>query len=232
MNKYQSAKQDSNKLVVKEARNNPASVNLIPKFASAIDKLESITIEIDEIRVQQEKDLKGVTTDKLFTMGNLIDYLVDIAGAIYAYALDKNDNALMSKVNFTASEVEKMSQSEIITAAKIVNEEAGKVAASDMTDHGISADELKEFGELNDYFQVIKSSTREAIIDRSGSTEKLRKLFIEARKLVKGTLDRLAMQYKRKDPDFYLKYRAARIIIYNRPQKEKAADNGATNKLV
>jgi len=165
-------------------------------------------------------------------MGNLIDYLVDIAGAIYAYALDKNDNSLMAKVNFTASEVEKMSQSEIITAAKIVNEEAGKVAASDMTDHGISADELKEFGELNDYFQVIKSSTREAIIDRSGSTEKLRKLFIEARKLVKGTLDRLAMQYKRKDPDFYLKYRAARIIIYNRPQKEKAADNGATNKLV
>lgn len=232
MNKYQSAKQDSNKLVVKEARNNPASVNLIPKFASAIDKLESITIEIDEIRVQQEKDLTGVTTDKLFTMGNLIDYLVDIAGAIYAYALDKNDNSLMAKVNFTASEVEKMSQSEIITAAKIVNEEAGKVAASDMTDHGISADELKEFGELNDYFQVIKSSTREAIIDRSGSTEKLRKLFIEARKLVKGTLDRLAMQYKRKDPDFYLKYRAARIIIYNRPQKEKAADNGATNKLV
>jgi len=232
MNKYQTAKQDSYKLIVKEARNNPSALSLILKFSNGIDRLEEITVKIDQIRVQQEKDLTGITSDKLFTMGNLTDYLIDVAGAVHSYALGKNDNTLMAKVSYTSSVVEKLTQSQIIAAAGIVFEEAGKLAPADLANEGISADELEEFGALNNYFKTIKSASREAIIDRSGSTEKLSELFSEARQLIKGSLDRLATQYKRKDPDFYLKYRAARNLLYSRPQKEKSADNGATNKLV
>jgi hypothetical protein len=232
MNKYQTAKQDAYMLVVKEAKSNADSIKLIPKFAKGIEQLDAINKEIDAIRIQQEKDLTGIAADKRYTLNNLTDYMVDIAGAMHAYAHGSGNNTLIGKVNYKPSVVEKMSQAEIIAAAGIVCEEAGKIPAAELAEVGVSAEELKEFAELNNYFKNIKSAPREAIIDRSGSTEKLRDLFKEAGKLVKDSLDRLATQFKRKDPDFYLKYRAARNIVYSRPQKEKGAETDTNNKLV
>jgi hypothetical protein len=232
MNKYQTAKQDAYTLVVKESKSNPDSIKLIPKFAKGIEQLDTIIQKIDVIRVQQEKDLTGITVDKRYSLNNLTDYMVDIAGALHAYAHDNGNNTLMGKVNYKPSVVEKMSQAEIIAAASIVYEEAGKIPAAELAEVGVSADELKEFAGLNDYFKNIKSAPREAIIDRSGSTEKLRDLFKEAGKLVKDSLDRLATQFKRKDPDFYLKYRAARNIVYSKPQKDKSTETATNNKPV
>jgi hypothetical protein len=62
---------------------------------------------------------------------------------------------------------------------------------------------------------------REAVIDRSGVTERLRKLFDEGNSLVRDTLDRLAVQFKRKDPEFYMKYKAARLVNYRRATKHE-----------
>ena len=59
-------------------------------------------------------------------------------------------------------------------------------------------------------FNETKSGPKEAIIDRSESTERLRVLFNEANLIVKNSLDKLAPQYKRKAPEFYRRYKIAR----------------------
>ena len=221
MNKYQSARLDSFNLIVKESKNNPNSLALVPKFGVVVERLETICSDLEGYRIFQEKDLTGITEDKDLTLDNLTDSTIEIAGAVYSYAHDMGNNALMSKVNFKSTALEKMSQSEVLAVAGIVLEEALKIPAEALSNEGITAEELAAFGELIAVFKNIKSANKEAVIDRSGTTEKISELFKEASSLIKNKLDRLAVQFKRKDPDFYFKYKAARAVQYRTTPKDE-----------
>jgi len=227
MNKRQTAKLDSLKLIVKESEENPESVAKVPKFGIVINRLGQICTVVDTYRIDQEKDLTGITTDKTIALENLSDSTADIAGATYSYAHDKNDHALMARVNYKPAAIEKMTQTEMIVAAEIVFEEASEIAPDDLANEGVSQEELTAHRELISFFKEIKSSKKEAVIDRSGTTEKLNNLFKEANSLLRNKLDRLAVQFKRKDPEFYLKYKAARKVHYrSRAKKESDAVAG------
>ena len=221
MNKYQSARLDSFNLIVKESKNNPNSLALVPKFGSVIERLETICSDLEEFRIFQERDLTGITEDKEATLENLIDFTIEIAGAVYSFAHDTGNNTLMSKVNFKSTALEKMSQSEVLAVAGIVLEEARKIPSESLANEGITPEELSAYGELIAIFKNIKSSNREAVIDRSGTTEKINALFKEASSLLKDKLDRLATQFKRKDPEFYFKYKAARTVQYRTSPKDE-----------
>lgn len=225
MNKYQSARLDSLNLIVRESNNNPASVALVPKFGAVITQLQNICSDLDECRVEQEKDLTGITTNKDVTLENLVDSTVEIAGAVHSYAYDKQNHALMAKVNIKSADIEKMTQSEVIAAAGIILEEALKIPPADLANEGISAEEIVTYQELIDYFKSIKSSNREAVIDRTGTTERINQLFKKASSIIRNKLDRLAMQFKRKDPEFYFKYKAARVVQYRPATKKETTAN-------
>jgi len=232
MNNYQNAKLDSNKLVVTESKNNPESIAKVPTFATTISKLEEINQALDRYRIDQEKDLTGITADKMASFEDLIDFTIEFSGAVYSYAAEKRDHALMSVVNFKPSIIGGMTQSDVVNTAGIVLKASKKLSANDLAQEGISAEDITSFETLIDYFKSIKTSNREAVIDRSSVTSKINDLFEEANSLVKNKLDRLAVQFKRKDPDFYLKYKAARNVNYPTANKKVDADAVADETIV
>ena len=223
MNKYQTAKLDSLKLIVKESGNYPESIARVPKFGIVVNRIEAICNEIEPYRIEQEKNLTGITAEKDIVFENLTDTTIEIAGAVYSFAHDINDNALMARVNYKQTQIESMPQSKLVAVAYIILEEALKIPSTDLANEGISAEELTAYQELIARFSAVKSSKKEAVIDRSGTTEKLNNLFKEATSLVKDKLDRLAVQFKRKAPEFYLKYKAARAVHYRSAVKKETA---------
>ena len=223
MNDYQKAKLTSHKLIVIEARQYPNVVSLIPTFATGINRLETISNQIDVISVQQAKNITGVTDDKNAVMEDVIDYMIELSGAVHSYAVSTNNQTLKAKVNYKESTIERMSQPDLITAAAIVIEEADKIGPA-LANEGISTTELNEFRTAFDKFKETSSEPREAIIDRTGYTQQLADLFSEASDLKKNTLDRLAIQFKRKAPEFYAKYKSASMVIYKRRSKTSTTE--------
>jgi len=223
MNDYQKAKLTSHKLIVIEARQYPNEVSLIPTFATGINRLETISNQIDVISVQQAKNITGVTDDKNAVMEDVIDYMIELSGAVHSYAVSTNNQTLKAKVNYKESTIERMSQPDLITAAAIVIEEADKIGPA-LANEGISTTELNEFRTAFDKFKETSSEPREAIIDRTGYTQQLADLFSEASDLKKNTLDRLAIQFKRKAPEFYAKYKSASMVIYKRRSKTSTTE--------
>jgi hypothetical protein len=219
MNDYQTAKQTSFKLIAKEARNYPTEVSLIPTFATGIARLEAISTQIDVISTQQAKDITGITSDKNSLMEVVIDYLVDVSGAVHSYAIATGDQTLQAKVNYKEYAIAKMPQPDLTKAAAIVIEEAERIAPELLAKEGITASELAEFKTATNKFKELSSDPRAAIIDRSGYTQQIADLFAEASDLKKNTLDRLASQFRRKAPEFYLKYKAAATVIFKRGSK-------------
>lgn len=150
--------------------------------------------------------------DKDQAFDNLYDLILEIAGTIHSYAHGKTDQTLLKMVNYTPTVLSEMTQEELLTAAGVVLEQAYAIAPESTYNEGILADDVIRFNELIEFAKSIKSSKREAVINRSGSTDKLDQLGKEATELVKNRIDRLALHFKRKAPGFYLKYKAARDI--------------------
>jgi hypothetical protein len=215
MTTYQEEHHTSNKLVVSEAEANTASMNLIPKFATNIQKLKTINARVDAIWPSQELDITGVTDNRKFTMSNLSKQTVSVAGAAHSYAADKGDLVLKKVVNITKNKIRKLTQEEVISAADTVLTEAKKILPADLEKEGISAAELKEYEEIVTYYKSISTSVRGAIIDRSAYTDELAQLFKQVSALYKNSLDRLSHQYETKDVVFYHKYWAARKVIHH-----------------
>ncbi len=226
MNSYQISRQASYKLIVTEAKNAPGAISLIPTFAKGITRLDEITTEIDSLSMQQSKDITGVTDDKNAQLEDVIGYIIDVAGAVHSYAIGKGDKTLQAKVNYKVTRIDKMKLAEVMDAAGVVLEEAGKVPAVALADEGITADEMTKFAAA---YTLLKGSTggkREAVIERTSYTDRLAELFTEAADLKKNTLDRLASQFMRKAPEFYNKYKAAATVIHRHAAKAAAPAEG------
>jgi hypothetical protein len=228
MNTYQIAKHDSNKLIVTEAKNNAQSAALVPTFKTGIDKLETYNTEVERLKILQSKDTSGVTTDTEVTSETLVAQTEEVAGAVHSYAYDNTNNALMAEVNYSEDDLEKMTRADLITAAGIVFAAASKLAPADLAKEGISADQLKALGVALELFKGVKSAPREAIIDRTSYTSQISEWLAKSQLLLKKSLDRLAVQFKTKDPEFYKKYKAARHVIVRSANKPADTNTGTT----
>ncbi|MDD4990962.1 MAG: hypothetical protein PHR83_01910 [Paludibacter sp.] len=218
MNSYQKAKFNSYKLIVIERNNNPEIAATILYFDKGVDNLAALLPEIESLSATQGMDLTGITEDKNELAEVVIDYLIEVSGAVHSYAELNGNKALQSLVNYKPTKVVRLDQHDLITAGDIVLKEAQKI--TDLSNAGISPEELNEF---KDALMNLKNSTsnrREAGIDQSGSTKRIAELFSQAENIKKNTLDRLAPQFQRKAPEFYNKYKAAATVIYKRAARK------------
>ena len=224
MNHFQKARFKSYEMLLTESKNYESTVATIPIFQKTIERLKQITEAIDDLSKEQARDLKGITEDKNATLEQTIDLMLEVAGAIHAHAIVKGDITLQSVTNLKPSEVDHMDQTLVIKKAEIMLEEAKKLSVEELSDTGLTTDELGLYEDTIAKLRDTKNNRNEAGIDQSSATKQLAKLFEEANALKKNTLDKLAPQFERKAPEFYMKYKAATTVNYNRTVKKTEPD--------
>lgn len=188
----------------------------IKAFADGISRLKLITAEIAIIGSEQSADITGVTKSKDMDMEALKDSLMEVSGAVFSYAITQNDPAMQAKVNFKGWMIDAMTQPELMQTSGVVLQIASQIDPVALADLGISPQEMEAFRTNYTRYKDVRFEPREAIIDRSAQTKRLADLFTEAYNLKKNTLDRLAVQFQRKAPEFYQKYMAASQLAYKR----------------
>jgi len=225
MNSYQKAKLNSYRLIVIEKKSYPEIVATIPYFEQGVDRLSTLISEIELQSANQDKDLTGITEDKNELADQVVDYLIEVSGAVHSYAELNGNKALQSLVNYKPTKVVRLDQHDLITAADIILNEAQKIP--ELSNAGISPEELNEFSEVLTRLKDSTTNRREAGIEQSGSTKRIAELFSQGEDIKKNTLDRLAPQFQRKAPEFYNKYKTAANVIYRRGGKKKDTDTEA-----
>jgi hypothetical protein len=221
MNSYQKSKFNSYKLIVIEKNNSPEIAASIPYFAQGVDKLAAILPEIELLNANQDKDLTGITEDKNELADQVIDHLIEVSGAVHSYAELNDNKTLQSLVNYKSTKVVRLDQHDLIAAGTIVLDEAHKIP--ELSNAGISHEELIEFDDALTRLKSSTSNRREAGIEQSGSTKRIAELFSQAEDIKRNTLDRLAPQFQRKAPEFFNKYKAAATVIYKHAAKKTDA---------
>jgi hypothetical protein len=225
MTNYQKALLQRFKLIVAEAKKNSKSMALIPKFEEAIVKLDALNKDIDALQVKQEKDKTGITIDTTIVIKHLKDYMVDVSGALQSYAAEKKNNALLERIGFSENYIYHLSKKDILSVSTLIIEEAGKLSSEELLTHGISADDMAEMKRLQEAVAQDGQAPKHAQIESSGYTEQLAQKTNEAYELQKNALDKLATQFKRKDPDFYQKYMAASSVAVRKSSRKNGNGN-------
>ena len=184
----------------------------IPGFATVVSTFFSKITLIQTTENRQQRTTKGVSTDKKNKKLQLIDKLLVAAGGIMSFANDTDDNELFELVNFTKSELEHIGDTLLLDRATLVLA-TGNTHAADILPKGVTAVILGDLQTLITEYETLVVGPRDLIVDKKTATEQLVVLFSDTDDLLKNNLDRLMMQFKATNDEFFRKYFNGREII-------------------
>ena len=204
------------KTITNVADSNPKEVALVPAFAKEIPLLKGIIVEIDSLAAQQSKDLTGITSNKNNLLQDTGNYVIEVSGAVRAYAASQDDKILQARMKYSPNRVHQMNQAQVLEAAAVVLEEAGKLTEEILSEQGVTKAEMTAFSTVYNTLKDVTTGKREAVIELSNYTDRIAILFAQAADIKKHKLEPLSLQFQRKAPEFYLKYKAAADVIHHR----------------
>ena len=184
----------------------------IPGFANVVTTFFSKIALIQATENRQQRTTKGVTTNKKNKKLLLIEKALVVAGGILSVAQDTNDSELFELVNFTASELEHLGDTLLLDRVTLILD-TGNANAATILPKGITAVILGELQTMLTEYETVVVSPRDLIVDKKTATAQLKVMFLDTDALLKDNLDRLMMQFKTSNNEFFRKYFNGREII-------------------
>lgn len=200
-----------------------------PALQKAIELLRTILAKIDVLHPQQESDNTGVRMDREDIREELSELSQSLAGIIYNYAIDTSNLELAQQYNLNKTDFTKAT---LTNYKKLIHMIGGKLRelGDKLYEYGISAETIAEFDTLEkDYFEY-ETKPREATVVKTAATVSLASLFDEIQDILENRIDKLVLQFKKTNPEFYTEYTNARNEIENphhRTKAEQDADKAA-----
>ena len=186
----------------------------VPAFGVSFEKFTTCVERIQRFSEKQAKGSSGATADKQRCREWMCDAALVIAGAVRAYAIDNNNLELAGKVDFSRSTLlggrDRASAEKCQTIHRLAVE---KVA--ELTEHGVSTAKLKSLQAKIDAYVGCLQRPRQIITENKTATAQLEAEIETADQLLADGLDRLVLQFKDTEPEFFNNYTNARAIVNN-----------------
>lgn len=202
----------------------------VAAFVASYGRFELIMDRILTELGIQETATTGVRTDKLAAQEAMIDQALIVAGAVYAFASDTENNTLREAVNYSYSDLRYVRDTISGERARVIHDQANGVVGS-LADYGVDAALLLAFDGLIDAYVDVIAAPRVAITVRKGATSNLADDIKMAEKELKEKMDKLMPQFKAGSPDFYGQYFNARIIVNYKGGSSKGSVTGTVTEL-
>ena len=184
----------------------------IGALADSIAQFRSTVNEIADADQAQATPITGVSSDKREARDVLIDLVLEVAGAVQAYASTNQNRTLFEEVDFSKTDLMKQSDSQLPATAQIVHD-AAQTNLSSLADYNIDAPKLAELATAINEYRIAVPMTRVAITARKSQTDRLDDLFETGDALVKERIDKLMQQFKSTNTVVYTDYSNARVIV-------------------
>src|SRR6185369_7070084 len=133
----------------------------------------------------------------------------DIAGIIYAYAVNTSNNALRLEVNLLLIKLKNKTDAELVQACRAVYARAVELK-TEMAGYGVSAEMLTDLQEAIDDYETASPDPHTAL-DKSRK-ELLNQLFEELDDILSKRMDTLMDKFRLSHPEFYEAYFSLREI--------------------
>ena len=225
MNKQQTAKANSHQAIAGIFAANPEAVSSIPALESAVEAFVDELLGIDT-NVKTQMAPSGASAAKQSAFIQLIDCAEQIAGAVHSLAEATGDVELGEQVDFSRSVLIDGSGASIVARCRGIYDVA-KDKLPSLAEHGVTQPKLTAFNQAIKTYDTLRSTPRQARAAQAAATKQLGRAFPRVEQLLAGRIDKLMLQFKSSNPEFYDKYQTARNIVSAGVRTEKAPEKKA-----
>lgn len=212
MTKRQEDKLNMYDSVLMQYNQNETSFDTMVALQNAYAALKTVVAAINSTSQQQLPSAKGHTINKADKKNSISNFGNEVAGALYAWAIDQKDLVLKEKVKTTYSALFTMRDEEL---ANLCRTYYGIAAANQLvlTDYGLTKEVVDSFKMAIDNYQTTVPAPRNAVAQRKAYRAKLASLFKEADTILKSKVDKLSLPLKKTNPDYLETYLVNRRIV-------------------
>jgi hypothetical protein len=188
--------------------------------------LDNLLNEITTPSNQQSEPLTGKTQDRNKVFDAASDMAYSIARLVLGHALAHGLGDLAAKVDIPASELGRSRFTRRVELMRQIHTAASSVIPQ-VTDSTLTPAMLTEFRGKIDAAEAVLTAPRSNIATRRVATENVERSVIKLEQLLRYTLDPLMELRRTDDPDGYVLYSAARLVI-DRPGDPAEEETPAT----
>ena len=185
---------------------------MIPVLLNVKNNLDELIQRIADVNEKTVSNSKSVTASKEIALNGLIRKAVSLSGILQAYAAFTDNVPLAGKVKLTKSDIVQARETDVEALVAPVINEARKELAN-ITDFGASEAMVVELETSLDDFKTHIGQPRTIRNQAFAAITLLDELFDTANGVVKNKLDKLMIQFKYTQTEFYSEYERARTIV-------------------
>ena len=186
--------------------------NMIPVLLNVKNNLDELIQRIADVNEKTVSNSKSVTASKEIALNGMIRKAVSLSGILQAYAAFTDNVPLAGKVKLTKSDIVQARETDVEALVAPVINEARKELAN-ITDFGASEAMVVELETSLDDFKTHIGQPRTIRNQAFAAITLLDELFDTANGVVKNKLDKLMIQFKYTQTEFYSEYERARTIV-------------------
>ena len=212
MTAKQEAKLNMYHAVVTFCDDNTAIVTTVPAFETALTAAKTKLAAIVTTAQLEAQVIAGIAMDKEQLRSNLCQQARDMASVVFAYASSINNNELKEQVNFSFTDLRRLRDDQLAPVAQNIYNAANDNLVA-LATYGITAPILTTYQDSIDDYQAVVPGPRNATSLRATYKANLKTLFADTDTILKLQMDKIAVQFKTTNPDFYNTYVNNRIIV-------------------
>jgi len=189
----------------------PTLKTLIGAFEDMAAEFADLVKQIDTAAATRNNANAGTYETRDAATESLIDVLIEVAGALFAYASKKKLADVKSMTDVRPSKLEDMPKVELEQKAKDIADLAQKYTA-EIVSFGTTAEKITELNTMIAAFSTSEDAVDTGVGKRMGAVKSLGSLIRETDALLVEQFDKTMLNIKRTNPDIYAEYLAARTI--------------------
>lgn len=183
----------------------------LPEFGTTITEFRSTLGRIKIIDGQQKNVRTGVTKNKRDVKNLLITLAAENSVKIFAFAKVSNNKPLMDEVNFSISDIGRMTDVAFRTYADELNKKMVLLLES-LGKYGITAETQKKYAETLTEYENTLVKPRISIAEKREATKELQSLFMSLDSQL-SKLDAIIGIIRYNEAKFYNGYRTVRRLV-------------------
>jgi hypothetical protein len=212
MTSRQEAKLNMYNAVVTYCQANNAIVASVPAFQTAFNDFQDIFSSILETAQLESQNITGVAMDKTQLRTTVVESTINVAAAVYAYAISTNNNTLKERVNYSLTELSHL-KDELLGPTCMDISQAANDNIANLAPYNITAAVLTDLNANIGQYMLSVSGPRNAVTQRATYKTTIKNLFKDGDNILKNQMDKIALQFKTTNLEFYTTYFNNRIIL-------------------
>jgi high-affinity Fe2+/Pb2+ permease len=184
----------------------------IPVVTKIKNRLDELIAQLGEQNEVKQISTKASTNNKNQLKEQLIKKAAILGGVLVSFASIENDAGLAIKAKVSKSELERLRETTLPDTIQVFIDEAQN-RLTQLADYGYTEAQLTELGTTLDDFRVLSGSPRKAQTKISAAVATLEDLFSQVDEVLKNQMDKLMLQFKETQTEFFQVYQKARVIV-------------------